>query len=56
MTEAPDTDDQGARDERHSLWTRVFRWVLPDKVARRWDRLPEGSQKDAAHYNMRSGL
>lgn len=56
MTEAPDTDEQDARDERQSSWTRVFRGVLPDKVARGWDRLPQGSQKDAAHYNMRSGL
>jgi hypothetical protein len=56
MTEAPDTDEQDAREEGPSLWTRVFRGVLPDRVARRWDRLPEGSQKDAAHYNMRSGL
>lgn len=56
MSEAPATDQQDPHGEQQSLWTRMFRRVLPVEVARRWDRLPESSQKDAAHYNMRSGL
>jgi hypothetical protein len=49
-------NDQPDVGEKPSLWTRLFRTVRRDPGARRWDRLPEGSQTDATHYNMRSGL
>ena len=56
MNEVPERDEVTSGDGRTSLWTQLFRAVLPRKVVHRWDRLPEGSQQDAAHYNMRSGL
>jgi hypothetical protein len=56
MTEVSDGDEREAGSEQRSLWSRLADAVLPDKMLRRWDRLPEGSQQDAAHYNMRSGL
>ena len=56
MSEVAESDELDAGHETSSTWTRLVRAVLPHKVAHRWDRLPEGSQKDAAHYNMRSGL
>ena len=56
MSQVPERDEVRSGDDRPSLWTRLFRAVLPRKVAQRWDRLPEGSQQNAAHYNMRSGL
>ena len=56
MSRVPERDEETSVDRRPSLWTRLFQVVLPRKVVHRWDRLPEGSQQDAAHYNMRSGL
>lgn len=56
MTEESESDELDAGDQTSSMWTRLVRAVLPHKVAHRWDRLPEGSQQDAAHYNMRGGL
>ena len=56
MSQVPDGGEVRSDDDRPSRWTRVFRAVLPRKVVHRWERLPEGSQQDAAHYNMRSGL
>jgi hypothetical protein len=50
------SDEPDADAVKPSFWTRVVRAVLPDKIVHRWDRLPESSQQDAAHYNMRSGL
>lgn len=49
-------EDQAAGGVQPSLWTRLIRAVLPRRTTKRWDRLPEGIQQDAAHYNMRSGL
>lgn len=49
-------DEGDMPGERTSWWTRTFRRIAPDRLGRRWDRLPEGSREDAAHYNMRSGL
>ena len=56
MNDLSERDEQEAAGEKPSLWTRLFRTVLPGKMGRRWERLSEGSQQDAAHYNMRSGL
>lgn len=56
MSEVSDSNELDAGDEKSSMWTRLVRAVLPQKVVHRWDRLPDGSQQDAAHYNMRSGL
>jgi hypothetical protein len=56
MSDISDSDEPVAGDDKPSLWSRLVRAVPPDRVVHRWDRLPESSQKDAAHYNMRSGL
>jgi hypothetical protein len=56
MSEVSVNGELKTGDAKPSFWSRVTRAVLPDRIVRRWDRLPEGSQKDAAHYNMRSGL
>jgi hypothetical protein len=56
MSELPEDDHVRSGGVQPSLWTRLVQAVLPRKITRRWDRLPEGSQQDAAHYNMRSGL
>jgi hypothetical protein len=56
MSHISKSDEPVAGDDKPSLWSRLARTVLPDRVVHRWDRLPESSQKDAAHYNMRSGL
>jgi hypothetical protein len=56
MSEFPQEDQVPSGGVQPSLWTRLVRAVLPRRATKRWDRLPEGSQQDAAHYNMRSGL
>jgi hypothetical protein len=56
MSEGSADDEPHAGDGKSSVWSRMVRAVLPDKIGHRWARLPEGSQQDAAHYNMRSGL
>ena len=56
MSDISDSDEPEAGDDKPWLWSRLARAVLPDRIVHRWDRLLESNQKDAAHYNMRSGL
>jgi hypothetical protein len=56
MSELPETDAQSLNEGQPSWWRRFLQAALPGRRGRRWDRLPERSQKDASHYNMRSGL
>ncbi|MGB0113146.1 MAG: hypothetical protein WBP59_07980 [Ilumatobacteraceae bacterium] len=56
MSKVPESDELQTTGRAQPWWKRLFHNVVPDRVARRWDRLPQGSQQDAAHYNMRSGL
>ena len=56
MSDISDIDESVAGEAKPSLWSRLARAVLPERVMHRWDRLPDSSQQDAAHYNMRSGL
>jgi hypothetical protein len=56
MSQVPEGDAVRSDEVRPSRWRRLVRAALPRKVVHRWDRLPEGSQQDAAHYNLRSGL
>lgn len=56
MSELPEIGAQSLNEGQPSLWRRFLRAALPGRRGRRWDRLPESSQKDASHYNMRSGL